>query len=122
MPFRAGRPCAQPGCTRIVRDGRYCDDHRRQNQQEQDAKRGTASQRGYGAQWRRVRKRFLRQHPLCAACGHLGFTTPATDVDHILPRALGGTDEESNLQALCHRHHSAKTMHELREGIGGSNL
>jgi 5-methylcytosine-specific restriction protein A len=33
----------------------------------------------------------------------------ASDVDHILPRAFGGTDDEHNLQALCSRHHKRKT-------------
>jgi 5-methylcytosine-specific restriction endonuclease McrA len=38
---------------------------------------------------------------------------PATDVDHVLRKAAGGRDEETNLQSLCHSHHSAKTAREV---------
>jgi len=68
--------------------------------------RGSSSQRGYGAAWRKLRHKFLKAHPLCH-CGQL-----ATDVDHILAKAKGGKDEWSNLRALCHRCHSAKTASE----------
>ena len=40
----------------------------------------------------------------CQLCG-----AKATDADHIVPRAAGGTDDPDNLQALCHRCHLAKT-------------
>lgn len=36
----------------------------------------------------------------------------ATDVDHIVPREQGGSDQWSNLQALCHSCHSKKTATE----------
>lgn len=35
----------------------------------------------------------------CAQCGELD--TLKLDVDHVVPRALGGSDERSNLQVLC---------------------
>lgn len=44
---------------------------------------------------------------------------PATDVDHIISRAKGGTDERSNLQPLCHACHSEKTNREDGGGWGG---
>ena len=110
MPYRAGRPCAWRGCPAIVRESRYCDEHLAHVRKIQDAERGTAHERGYGARWRRVRAMYLRKHPLCVECQRLGFATPATDVDHVVSRRRGGTDAESNLQSLCHRHHSAKTM------------
>src|SRR5207248_6160856 len=37
----------------------------------------------------------------CALCGTPG-DEKALEVDHILPRKHGGTDEISNLQALCY--------------------
>jgi hypothetical protein len=43
-----------------------------------------------------------------------GYGQPATDVDHILPRRAGGSDEHGNLQSLAHGHHSRKTA--LRDG------
>jgi 5-methylcytosine-specific restriction endonuclease McrA len=44
--------------------------------------------------------------PDCACgCGQ-----PATDVDHIVSRAAGGSDDHANLQSLAHGHHSRKTV------------
>jgi 5-methylcytosine-specific restriction endonuclease McrA len=56
-----------------------------------------------------IRDAYLKVHPICElpGCGQ-----PASDVDHRLSRRRGGTDDWSNLQALCHRHHSAKTAAE----------
>lgn len=40
----------------------------------------------------------------------------ATEVDHITPRAEGGTDDMENLMAICHQHHLAKTQEESNRG------
>lgn len=111
MPQSLPRPCAHPGCPGLTRE-RYCPQHKRQTNQIYDRERGTASQRGYGTRWRRLRQAFLSAHPLCEECQREGRVTPATDVDHRLPKRRGGGDDESNLQALCHAHHSAKTARE----------
>jgi len=66
--------------------------------------RPNANARGYGREWQRLRLMVLRREPLCRHCG-----APATDVDHIHRRALGGPDNMANLQALCHACHSRKT-------------
>lgn len=42
----------------------------------------------------------------------MGYDTPATTVDHIIPRHMGGTSEDSNLQPLCDICHDAKTAKE----------
>lgn len=43
---------------------------------------------------------------------------PATDVDHITRIEEGGDPwDETNLQGLCHSHHSQKTARET--GFGG---
>lgn len=107
MPYRPRHPCARPGCPELITsDRRYCDEHERTLQRSYNAARPSASRRGYGPSWRQLRLMFLREHPLCA-CG-----APATEVDHIVPLARGGTNEESNLQALCKACHSAKTARE----------
>ena len=36
----------------------------------------------------------------------------ATEVDHIRPRAVGGTDDLDNLRAVCHRCHVSRGMTE----------
>lgn len=46
----------------------------------------------------------LAAEPLCRSCGKI-----ATDVDHIIPRASGGSDSFNNLQPLCRSCHSTKT-------------
>jgi 5-methylcytosine-specific restriction protein A len=71
-----------------------------------DRRRGSAAARGYDAAWRRLRTEHLALEPDCACgCGQV-----ATDVDHIVPRRLGGSDDHANLQSLAHGHHSRKTV------------
>jgi 5-methylcytosine-specific restriction endonuclease McrA len=61
-------------------------------------------------QWHRkggIRERIIRRdRSTCQSCG---VVTLRGDVDHILPRALGGTDHPSNLRYLCKPCHRAKT-------------
>lgn len=122
MPQRAGHPCAKQGCPNIVRGpGRYCEQHAAETQRKQDVERGSASERGYDARWRRLRLAFLLQHPLCEECQRQGRLVAATDVDHIIPRRQGGSDEAYNLQALCHECHSRKTATE-DGGWGGRGV
>jgi 5-methylcytosine-specific restriction protein A len=98
-------PC--PGCLRVTsRPGRCV-----------ACGGGTTTQRGYGADWRRRRAQQLRGHPACQwrrggdskPCGQ-----PATDVDHVVPKVHGGSDEAVNLQSLCARHHRRKTASQDR--------
>ncbi|MFE2912831.1 HNH endonuclease [Kitasatospora indigofera] len=66
--------------------------------------------------WQATRRRILdRDHSQCVwerastgrVCGR-----PATQVDHIVRPADGGSDEDTNLQALCRWHHQAKSSSE----------
>lgn len=67
--------------------------------------------RGYGASWDRLRKVILvRDGYLCQPCLRNGTPTPATQVDHVKPKAKGGTDALGNLQAICGPCHEAKTI------------
>lgn len=102
MPSHAGRPCSHRGCVRLVhgRDVRYCDEHLALHRREQDARRGTAVDRGYDAKWRAVRDKFLAEHPACV-CGER-----ATVAHHDVRRRYGGTDSEDNLVGLCASCHS----------------
>ncbi|CAG9197057.1 putative enzyme [Burkholderia vietnamiensis] len=38
--------------------------------------------------------------------------TSGTSVDHVVPKAKGGTDRDENLQAICNGCHAAKTARE----------
>lgn len=68
--------------------------------------------RGYGWQWEQTRKRVLEREPLCRTCAVTGRAVLAVTVDHILAKAMGGGDEETNLQPLCDPCHKAKTARE----------
>lgn len=79
--------------------------------------------RGYGAAWDKLRKVIMaRDSYLCQPCLAKGRPTPANAVDHITPKAKGGTDDPANLQAICHDCHEAKTTQEnggrIRIAIG----
>lgn len=109
MPFQPLRPCLEPRCPALVRSGR-CQTHAHLSPARfADQRRGTATQRGYGAAWRRLRDAVLREEPLCRICSEERRVEPATTVDHIIPRAAGGDDSRENLRGLCSYHHRKKT-------------
>jgi 5-methylcytosine-specific restriction endonuclease McrA len=56
------------------------------------------------AEWRRVRLAVLQRDLwTCNYCGQ-----EAQEVDHVIPRASGGTNEEDNLVAACRRCNRSK--------------
>jgi 5-methylcytosine-specific restriction protein A len=117
MPARAHHPCPHPGCGAVVQHGR-CPTHARERKRElrqRDAKRGTATQRGYGASWRAIRAEVIVRDPICRIC----HRNPSTDADHVVPRSRGGTDDLTNLQGTCHGCHSSKTARE-DDGFGNA--
>lgn len=61
---------------------------------------------------RRRRLLHLRANPLCVECLKLGRTTPAVELDHIVPLHKGGADDETNVQGLCRPCHAAKSATE----------
>lgn len=66
--------------------------------------------RGYNSRWDRIRLQALkRDHYLCQPCQTKGRVTPAKEVDHIVPKSKGGTDDLTNLQSICIDCHTAKT-------------
>ena len=73
---------------------RYCFACSTTHQQgEQCPKRRDGSTR----EWRTTRRRILnRDDHRCQECG-----APATHVDHKTTHAMGGSDDDGNLQALC---------------------
>ena len=108
MPKSPKRPCRYPGCPNLCEKGTYCAEHQGESPERW---RGSAAERGYGADWRKSRRRFLASNPLCAACLKRGVLTPATVVDHIVPHrgAQRLFWDESNWQALCKQCHDCKT-------------
>lgn len=59
-----------------------------------------------------------RDNYLCQPCLAKDRLTPATECDHITPKAKGGTDWPSNLQAICKECHQAKSLAEAAEAQG----
>lgn len=116
MPRRAPRPCTHPGCSTLTETGR-CEAHPRKawaKAKEQKRLSGRALQR--------ARHQLFTLNPLCAECERQGFVRVATQRDHIIPMAQGGTEDPSNIQGLCGECHDAKTEREKKAGRGGSIL
>ena len=70
---------------------------------------GVAVSRGWGGRHAQtLRTRVLRASDVCHICGQPG----ADSVDHVIPRARGGTDDPSNLRPAhmfpCNRAKSDK--------------
>jgi len=59
---------------------------------------------------------LIRDGYLCKPCQHNGLLTKAVEVDHITPKAQGGTDSKDNLQAICNNCHTEKTNLEKNNG------
>lgn len=113
MPKRISKSCRKQGCPNVtVERSGYCEKHKGCGwQRHQQGK--TATQRGYGAEWRKLRLIALeRDRYLCQLCLKQGWYVSATTVDHIVAKAHGGTDHLNNLQSLCEACHKAKTARE----------
>jgi len=106
-PMRPLRPCLHPSCTELVVSG-YCDKH--QPIRTYDKYRGTSTERGYDARHRAIREIVRREEPLCRECLKTGKLTPSNEMDHIDGNVRN--IERINLQMLCKRHHSRKTIRE----------
>jgi 5-methylcytosine-specific restriction protein A len=124
MPTASLTPCRTPGCPSLIAQGlRFCavcqptrNGQAGHGWARYNAGRSAAS-RGYGSSWRRVRQQKLAASPLCEPCETKGFITRAIEVDHIVPRAEGGTDEFENLRSICHQCHTDKTAIDALRGI-----
>lgn len=121
MPSAAPKPCSVCGVL-VQGGGARCPAHKAIGKFG-DRSRGSSHERGYGWQWQQLRKRILsRDKGLCQPCLKVGKFRPGRDVDHIVPKAEGGTDDESNLQTACPVCHKAKTAAEAtRARVGGGS-
>lgn len=120
MPGRPAKPCSK--CGVLVRDGTArCEKHKAGTGDFDDPARGSSAARGYGYRWQKLRLVILKRDGyLCQECKRLGRLKPARDVDHIIRKADGGTDQPSNLQSLCSPCHDAKSAREM--GAGGQKF
>ncbi|MEY9944899.1 HNH endonuclease [Kitasatospora sp. GAS1066B] len=108
---RRRRPCLV--CGTLTRNPSRCDTHQAAWLAEQDQRRGSAHQRGYGAAYRRTATAAVAEHRRQYGDWCPGWRRPAhaaTDLtaDHIVPKAVGGGDEPANLAVLCRSCNSSK--------------
>ncbi len=84
-------------------------------------KRASARERGYGGEaWEATRKRILKRDKWrCVFCG-IGLFAKGSrpNIDHIIDKKDGGTDDDSNLRTLCPSCHSKRTC-QVAGGSGG---
>jgi 5-methylcytosine-specific restriction protein A len=119
MPVRPLRPCKHRGCGALVAGGKtYCENHASEaTNWMPDRQRGNRHQRGYGSAWDKLRARILqRDAGLCQPCLRGGRAVRGTHVDHVVAKARGGSNDDSNLQTICVECHKAKTAKEGRKG------
>ena len=124
VPTRPLHPCHKPRCPNLT-SGKYCGVHEQRAlevQRARDRQRGSSTDRGYDARWRRARARFLSEHPLCACPEHRGRDDApvATVVDHIVPHR--GDErlfwDEANWQPMAKACHDRKTA--IEDGRWGA--
>jgi len=113
VPRSAPNPCSHPGCAELVYGSSRCAAH---TQHRSTAYRGSAERAHLEAfyktrRWRATSIAYRKRHPVCAHCCEKGRAVPCDVVDHIVEirdnPALGYV--QSNMQALCHACHNAKT-------------
>jgi len=113
------RPCTYPGCGVLVRRTEpgfpRCPRHPYAPRPErQPDARANAGERGYDADWRKLRAWYLARHPVCEIRIRCSGD-PATEVDHIVPLVDGGDRlDQANLQATCRACHRSKTASDQR--------
>jgi len=94
-----------PGCPEPAIDGSgRCARHAAEQAARWNSGRVPPHEAGYDHAWWRIRARLLLLHPYCVVCG-----AEATDVHHVIPLRRGGTNDEENLEPLCHACHSRHT-------------
>lgn len=111
MPSKPPRIC---GCSHRVAAGILCPCEAKRAAERKarfDKGRPSASRRGLGADWRKLRAAHLDRHPNCRICG-----APGEEVDHITPRRVAPERrlDPTNLQTLCKPCHSRVKQREER--------
>jgi len=68
-----------------------------------------------GRALQRLRAAHFALSPLCVMCQAAGKVTVATELDHIVALANGGTNDRDNYQSLCAACHESKTLQDLKQ-------
>lgn len=82
-------------CGQSIAAGSRCEQHPR-------------TERTRGRAWTNHRDRILLRDAYACQINGPNCTRIATEVDHIIPLAHGGTDEDTNLRSVCTNCHRAR--------------
>lgn len=110
MPKAPTPACRQPGCPRDAVRAGLCVEHAVKQGKAEYVRKGSKAERGYPANWEKLRRVVLQRDPVCKGCE----LEVSTEVDHIMPLERGGKNELTNLQGLDKTCHSRKTAFEQR--------
>ena len=106
VPRKPKRPCSYPGCPKLT-EGRFCEEHeQKESKRYEKYDRDAATKRRYGRAWKRIRDKYVSQHPFCEICYAKGILVETEEVHHKKPLREGGTHDRENLIALCKPCHS----------------
>jgi 5-methylcytosine-specific restriction protein A len=105
------RPCLD--CSRLTANASRCNECGAAYAAKLNAKRGGSTARGYGYRWRKLALSVITEHrqsygEQCPGYGVAPHPSSDLTVDHIIPKAVGGTDDRTNLRVLCRRCNSRK--------------
>lgn len=105
------RPCLD--CGRLTTNPSRCDQHAALYAATVNRQRGSSTQRGYGSAWRRMARALVTEYRAtvgdhCPGYGVAAHASADLTADHIIPKAVGGTDEVANLRVLCRACNSRK--------------
>ena len=76
------------------------------NSRYEKYQRAPGTKQRYGRAWKRIRDKYVSQHPFCEVCYESGVLVKTEEVHHKIPLSEGGTHDKSNLIALCKSCHS----------------
>lgn len=106
MPRKPKRPCRYEGCGAFS-DEVYCEKHKKQvNQEYNKHQRNPDVNKQYGRSWKRIRDKYVKEHPLCECCLEEGVIVLMEEVHHKVPVGQGGKHTPSNLISLCRSCHN----------------
>jgi 5-methylcytosine-specific restriction enzyme A len=110
------KPCLHPRCPVNVPAGvSRCPKHQAEHNSRDLSLRGSASSRGYDADWQKLEARKLEADPWCERHKRRNVLRRAQLVDHVVALADGGARLAwDNLESLCRSCHGYKTADELR--------
>ena len=107
MPHKPGHPCKVTTCPNIAPAGQaYCVEHKKGHKSDYARAHPEHFRLYNNKRWRRYRRMFLSEYPICAECGR-----EATICDHVRDHD-GDWDtfwDPANHQPLCARCHNQKT-------------